>query len=185
MAQLQIIVQDSLVDDFVSGKEKKLSVEAWPMTYKRFVEIDAEGNVILDSDGIAKPKHFEKLQIISTNGKSYEANIEKSEAFEALEPSLDKDGKEILDKNGEPILQRGYVLFKGKEWPLFMIEYTIDCIAEVQQHEEQKNNPPSIILENWLDYKDGRRGQKTIPEFEKAASVDVTLDEQLAIISVC
>lgn len=182
MAQLQIIVQDSLVDDFVSGKEKKLSVEAWPMTYKRFVEIDAEGNVILDSDGIAKPKHFEKLQIISTNGKSYEANIEKSEAFEALEPSLDKDGKEILDKNGEPILQRGYVLFKGKEWPLFMIEYTIDCIAEVQQHEEQKNNPPSIILENWLDYKDGRRGQKTIPEFEKAASVDVTLDEQLAII---
>lgn len=183
MAQLQIIVQDSLVDDFVSGKGKKLSVEAWPMTYKRFVEIDAEGNVILDSDGIAKPKHFEKLQIISTNGKSYEANIEKSEAFEALEPSLDKDGKEILDKNGEPILQRGYVLFKGKEWPLFMIEYTIDCIAEVQQHEEQKNNPPSIILENWLDYKDGRRGQKTIPEFEKAASVDVTLDEQLAIIN--
>lgn len=182
MAQLQIIVQDSLVDDFVSGKEKKLSVEAWPMTYKRFVEIDAEGNVILDSDGIAKPKHFEKLQIISTNGKSYEANIEKSEAFEALEPSLDKDGKEILDKNGEPILQPGYVLFKGKEWPLFMIEYTIDCISEVQQHEEQKNNPPSIILENWLDYKDGRRGQKTIPEFEKAASVDVTLDEQLAII---
>lgn len=139
-------------------------------------------NVILDSDGIAKPKHFEKLQIISTNGKSYEANIEKSEAFEALEPSLDKDGKEILDKNGEPILQPGYVLFKGKEWPLFMIEYTIDCISEVQQHEEQKNNPPSIILENWLDYKDGRRGQKTIPEFEKAASVDVTLDEQLAII---
>lgn len=182
MAQLQIIVQDSLVDDFVSGKEKKLSVEAWPMTYKRFVEIDAEGNVILDSDGIAKPKHFEKLQIISTNGKSYEAIIEKSEAFEALEPSLDKDGKETLDKNGEPILQPGYVLFKGKEWPLFMIEYTIDCISEVQQHEEQKNNPPSIILENWLDYKDGRRGQKTIPEFEKAASVDVTLDEQLAII---
>lgn len=184
MAQLQIIVQDSLVEDFVSGKEKKLSVEAWPMTYKRFVEIDAEGNVILDSDGIAKPKHFEKLQIISTNGKSYEANIEKSEAFEALEPSLDKDGKEILDKNGEPILQPGYVLFKGKEWPLFMIEYTIDCISEVQQHEEQKNNPPSIILENWLDYKDGRRGQKTIPEFEKAASVDVTLDEQLAIIKL-
>lgn len=182
MAQLQIIVQDSLVDDFVSGKEKKLSVEAWPMTYKRFVEIDAEGNVILDSDGIAKPKHFEKLQIISTDGKSYEANIEKSEAFEALEPFLDKDGKEILDKNGEPILRPGYVLFKGKEWPLFMIEYTIDCISEVQQHEEQKNNPPSIILENWLDYKDGRRGQKTIPEFEKAASVDVTLDEQLAII---
>lgn len=182
MAQLQIIVQDSLVDDFVSDKEKKLSVEAWPMTYKRFVEIDAEGNVILDSDGIVKPKHFEKLQIISTDGKSYEANIEKSEAFEALEPFLDKDGKEILDKNGEPISRPGYVLFKGKEWPLFMIEYTIDCISEVQQHEEQKNNPPSIILENWLDYKDGRRGQKTIPEFEKAASVDVTLDEQLAII---
>ena len=63
-----------------------------------------------------------------------------------------------------------------------MVEYTIDCIAEVQQHKEQKDNPPSIILENWLDYKDGRRGQKTIPEFEKAASVDVTLDEQLAII---
>lgn len=115
MAQLQIIVQDSLVDDFVSGKVKTLSVEAWPMTYKRFVEIDAEGNVILDSDGIAKPKHFEKLQIISTNGKSYGANIEKSEAFEALVPSVDKDGKEILDKNGEPILRPGYVLFKGKE----------------------------------------------------------------------
>lgn len=182
MAQLQIIVQDSLVDDFISGKVKTLSVEAWPMTYKRFVEIDAEGNVILDSDGIAKPKHFEKLQIISTNGKSYEANIEKSEAFEALVPSVDKDGKGILDKNGEPIMQSGYVLYKGKEWPLFMVEYTIDCIAEVQQHKEQKDNPPSIILENWLDYKDGRRGQKTIPEFEKAASVDVTLDEQLAII---
>lgn len=182
MAQLQIIMQDSLVDDFVSGKVKTLSVEAWPMTYKRFVEIDVEGNVILDSDGIAKPKHFEKLQIISTNGKSYEANIERSEAFEALVPSVDKDGKEILDKNGKPIMQPGYVPFKGKEWPLFMIEYTIDCIAEVPQHEEQKNNPPSIILENWLDYKDGRRGQKTIPEFEKAASVDVTLDEQLAII---
>ena len=182
MAQLQIIVQDSLVDDFISGKVKTLSVEAWPMTYKRFVEIHAEGNVILDSDGIAKPKHFEKLQIISTNGKSYEANIEKSEAFEALVPSVDKDGKGILDKNGEPIMQSGYVLYKGKEWPLFMVEYTIDCIAEVQQHKEQKDNPPSIILENWLDYKDGRRGQKTIPEFEKAASVDVTLDEQLAII---
>ena len=182
MAQLQIIVQDSLVDDFISGKVKTLSVEAWPMTYKRFVEIDAEGNVILDSDGIAKPKHFEKLQIISTNGKSYEANIEKSEAFEALVPSVDKDGKGILDKNGEPIMQSGYVLYKGKEWPLFMVEYTIDCIAEVQQHKEQKDNPPSIILENWLDYKDGRRGQKTIPEFEEAASVDVTLDEQLAII---
>jgi len=182
MAQLQIIVQDSLVDDFISGKVNTLSVEAWPMTYKRFVEIDAEGNVILDSDGIAKPKHFEKLQIISTNGKSYEANIEKSKAFEALVPSVDKDGKEILDKNGEPIMQSGYVLYKGKEWPLFMVEYTIDCITEVQQHKEQKDNPPSIILENWLDYKDGRRGQKTIPEFEKAASVDVTLDEQLAII---
>ena len=182
MAQLQIIVQDSLVDDFINGKVKTLSVEAWPMTYKRFVEIDAEGNVILDSDGIAKPKHFEKLQIISTNGKSYEANIEKSKAFEALVPSVDKDGKEILDKNGEPIMQSGYVLYKGKEWPLFMVEYTIDCITEVQQHKEQKDNPPSIILENWLDYKDGRRGQKTIPEFEKAASVDVTLDEQLAII---
>ena len=182
MAQLQIIVQDSLVDDFISGKVKTLSVEAWPMTYKRFVEIDAEGNVILDSDGIAKPKHFEKLQIISTNGKSYEANIEKSEAFEALVPSVDKDGKGILDKNGEPIMQSGYVLYKGKEWPLFMVEYTIDCIAEVQQHKEQKDNPPSIIVENWLDYKEGRRGQKTIPEFEKAASVDVTLDEQLAII---
>ena len=182
MAQLQIIVQDSLVDDFISGKVKTLSVEAWPMTYKRFVEIDAEGNVILDSDGIAKPKHFEKLQIISTNGKSYEANIEKSKAFEALVPSVDKDGKGILDKNGEPIMQSGYVLYKGKEWPLFMVEYTIDCITEVQQHKEQKDNPPSIILENWLDYKDGRRGQKTIPEFEKAASVDVTLDEQLAII---
>lgn len=182
MAQLQIIVQDSLVDDFISGKVKTLSVEAWPMTYKRFVEIDAEGNVILDSDGIAKPKHFEKLQIISTNGKSYEADIEKSEAFEAQVPSVDKDGKEILDKNGEPIMQSGYVLYKGKEWPLFMVEYTIDCITEVQQHKEQKDNPPSIILENWLDYKDGRRGQKTIPEFEKAASVDVTLDEQLAII---
>ena len=184
MAQLQIIVQDSLVDDFISGKVKTLSVEAWPMTYKRFVEIDAEGNVILDSDGIAKPKHFEKLQIISTNGKSYEANIEKSEAFEALVPSVDKDGKGILDKNGEPIMQSGYVLYKGKEWPLFMVEYTIDCITEVQQHKEQKDNPPSIILENWLDYKDGRRGQKTIPEFEKAASVDVTLDEQLAIIKL-
>lgn len=183
MAQLQIIVQDSLVDDFISGKVNTLSVEAWPMTYKRFVEIDAEGNVILDNaDGIAKPKHFEKLQIISTNGKSYEANIEKSKAFEALVPSVDKDGKEILDKNGEPIMQSGYVLYKGKEWPLFMVEYTIDCITEVQQHKEQKDNPPSIILENWLDYKDGRRGQKTIPEFEKAASVDVTLDEQLAII---
>lgn len=182
MAQLQIIVQDSLVDDFISGKVNTLSVEAWPMTYKRFVEIDAESNVILDSDGIAKPKHFEKLQIISTNGKSYEANIEKSEAFEALVPSVDKDGKEILDKNGEPIMQSGYVIYKGKEWPLFMVEYTIDCITEVQQHKEQKDNPPSIILENWLDYKDGRRGQKTIPEFEKAASVDVTLDEQLAII---
>ena len=182
MAQLQIIVQDSLVDDFINGKVKTLSVEAWPMTYKRFVEIDAEGNVILDSDGIAKPKHFEKLQIISTNGKSYEANIEKLEAFEAMAPSVDKDGKEKLDKNGEPIMQPANVLYKGKEWPLFKIEYTINSFTDVQTHVEQKSNPSSIIKENWMDYKDGRRGQKTIPEFEKAASLDVTLDEQLTII---
>ena len=182
MAQLQIIVQDSLVDDFINGKVKTLSVEAWPMTYKRFVEIDAEGNVILDSDGIAKPKHFEKLQIISTNGKSYEANIEKLEAFEAMAPSVDKDGKEKLDKNGEPIMQPANVLYKGKEWPLFKIEYTINSFTDVQTHVEQKSNPSSINKENWMDYKDGRRGQKTIPEFEKAASLDVTLDEQLTII---
>lgn len=183
MENLKIVMQDALVNDFINGKMKSLLVETWPMSYKRFVETDAEGNVVLDSDNIAIPKPFDRMEILSTNGKSYEAKIEKIEAFEAEIPSVDKNGKEILDKEGKQLMEPAVLLYKEKEWPQFMIEYTITDVKEVPAFEAPaKKNPTTIIKDNWLDYKEGRRGKMTIPEFEKASTLDVTVEDQLGLI---
>ncbi len=183
MSKLKIIMKDSLVNDFISGKGKSFLVETWPMSYKRFVETDAEGNMTLDDDGIAVPKKFDGMAILSTDGKYYEAKVDKTEAFEATAPSVDKDGNEILDEEGKQVMQPASTLYRGKEWPLYAVEYTISGIREASNHDgAAKQNAPSVITDNWLDYKEGRRGQKTIPAFEKAASLDATLEEQLELI---
>lgn len=183
MAKLKIIMQDSLVNDFINGKVKSLSVETWPMSYKRFVETDDEDNIVLDSDKIAVPKQFDGMEIMSTDGKCYEAKVNKIESFEDTIPSVDKNGKEILDKDGKNIMQPAILLYKEKKWPQYLIEYTISDVREVPAFESLvKKNPPSIIKDNWLDYKEGIRGKSAISAFEKAASPDVTLEEQIKLI---
>lgn len=183
MAKLKIIIQDTLVGDFINGKENIFSVETWPMSYKRFVETDAEGNIVLDSDEIAVPKAFDCMEIISTDGKCYEAKVNKIEAFVDTIPSVDKDGKEILDKDDKNVMQPAVLLYKGKEWPQYLIEYTISDVKEVPAFEKPaKKNTPLIIKDNWLDYKEGIRGNKAIGTFEKAASPDVTIEEQINLI---
>lgn len=183
MTKLKIIMQDSLVNDIISGKSNPFLVETWPMSYKRFVETDDEGHVVLDSDNIAVPKPFDRLEIVSTDGKYYEAKVDKIEAFEDTIPSVDKDGKEILDENGKQVMQPAVLLYKEKEWPQYLIAYTLSDVKEVPTFESPaKKNPPTIINDNWLDYKEGRRGKKTIPAFEKAASLDVTIEEQIELI---
>lgn len=183
MAKLKIIIQGTLVGDFINGKENIFSVETWPMSYKRFVETDDEGKIVLDKDGIAVPKPFDGMEIISTDGKCYEAKINKIEAFEDTIPSVDKDGKEILDKDGKKVMQPAVLLYKEKEWPQYLIEYTISDVKEVPAFEKPaKKNPPSIIKDNWLDYKEGRRGASTISKFKETASINVTADNQLELI---
>jgi hypothetical protein len=183
MAKLKIIIQDSLVNDFISSKTNTFLVETWPMSYKRFVETDIEGNIVLDSDNIAVPKQFDELEIISIDGKFYEAKVDKIEAIIDMVSSVDNNGKEILDEDGKAVMQPAVLLYKGKEWPQFLIEYTISDVKEVPAFDTPiKKNPSSIIQDNWIDYKEGRRGQKTIPEFEKASTLDVTIDDQFALI---
>lgn len=183
MAKLKIIMQDSLVNDFINGKSNSFLVETWPMSYKRFVETDAEGNIVLDSENIAVPKNFDGLAIISTDGKCYEAKVDKIEAFEDTIPSVDKDGKEILDKDGKQVMQPAVLLYKEKEWPQYMIDYTISEVKEVPAFDApEKKNAPSIIKDNWLDYKEGRRGSAVISQFQESSSLNVTAEDQLKLI---
>lgn len=183
MAKLKIIMKDSLVNDFINGKENSFLVETWPMSYKRFVETDAEGKIVLDNDGKAVSKPFDGTDIISTDGKCYEAKINKIEALQDDIPSVDKDGKEILDNDGKNVMQPAVLLYKEKEWPQYLIEYTISDVKEVPAFEKPaKKNTPSIIKDNWLDYKEGRRGSSAISQFQETASINVTAANQLELI---
>lgn len=186
MAKLKIIINDSLVNDLINGKDKTFTVETWPVSYKRFVETDADGNITHDGEGIAVPKQYDILEIISTDGKFYEANITKIDIFEDTIPSVDDDGKEIFDSQGKNVMQPAVLLYKEKEWPQYLIEYTIKDVHETHcsLNGGIKKNAPSIIRENWQDYSEGKRGKKAIEDFEKVASPDVAIEEQINLIKV-
>lgn len=183
MSELRIIVQDTLVKDFLNDKMNKLQVVTWPVSYKRFVKTDKEGTIILDEDEVAVPLQFDNMLIISTDGTYYRADITNIDAFIYVIPSQDKDGKDILDDNGNVVEEPAVLSYKDKPWPQYLIEYSIDNIEEATSIDRPKKvNAPSIIQENWEDYKEGKRGQKTIEAFSKAATPNVTVEDQMALI---
>lgn len=183
MNALRIIIQEELIDDFLSGKASILGVDTWPTSYKRFIETTQEGELILNADGLCKPKVFNIMNIRSTNGKYYQAHIVKTDVSKSLVRTLDKDGKDVLDDKGNAAMQPSVLLYKGSEWPQFKIEYTLANVEESSPWESPtKKNVPSIIKENWDDYKEGRRGSEAIKKFQVGATPNVTLDEQLALI---
>ncbi len=183
MKTLKIIMEDALVKDLINGKSDTFLVETWPMSYKRFVETDTEGNVVHDSDNMAVPKQFDKLSILSTDGRCYEAKVDNIEVSDIRIPSEDKDGKVILDEDGKTVMQPAVLLYKDKEWAQNMIAYTISDIKKVSAFDAPiKKNSPSMIKDNWLHYKEGARGKQVIDAFEKASAPDVTIEEQINLI---
>lgn len=184
MSELSIKLNKQLVNDIISGKTNSIVVMTWPMSYKKFVDVDANGDYVIDKQGLCVPIKYDSLHIISTNGKNYHAKIDYIEVSLGEVPSFDKEGKEKVDKEGNPIYIPAILMFKENKWQQYFIEYTIKDILEVSIPETYiKQNYPSIIAENWEDYSNGRQGSKTIPAFKKAATPDVTIDEQVSIIN--
>ena len=184
MKILRVFSQEEVIKDFRDGKVTSLAVETVPVSYKRFVETDSEGNVNFDANQLAIAIPYDQMIIKTLEGQYYTANIAAINVSVDMVSELNKDGNVVNKEDGTPHLIPSVLLFNGMRWPQYVVEYTL---SEIKPSEPwslpEKENAKVIIPENWDDYKDGKSGQTTIPMFEKAATLNVSLDEQMELIT--
>lgn len=184
MKILRVFSQEEVIKDFRDGKVTSLAVETVPVSYKRFVETDSEGNVNFDANQLAIAIPYDQMIIKTLEGQYYTANIAAINVSVDMVSELNKDGNVVNNEDGTPHLIPSVLLFNGMRWPQYVVEYTL---SEIKPSEPwslpEKENAKVIIPENWDDYKDGKSGQTTIPMFEKAATLNVSLDEQMELIT--
>lgn len=109
---LTLIIKQKYFDEILKGTKKEEVREIKPTTYRRYIELDADGNDLVDEDDNAIPLHYDYMHLlVGYNKLRDEAIVEvKGARCECIYapvwdfakvPILDEDGNQKVDENGK------------------------------------------------------------------------------------
>lgn len=153
MATITFFIYPEEFSEIISGVKKVLEIPNWYWNDYKLVETNEFGNAIVDDEDKVCPLKYDYLRIIS--GQE-----------ERVIDILSVEEVKVND-------------FYYMHYALGEIHPADFCKDE---NAPQKSDAPSILFDNWEDYLDGRRGKKTIPLFEAAASPEISSEQQVELI---
>ena len=119
MRILTLIIKKRYLDEIVEGRKMQEYREVKPTTYRRYCELDAEGNVLFDDKkGIFVPRRYDAIRFYAGYA---------SDRASAL---VEVKGAEIelfVDENGEFITYE----HEGQECLLSQVVYNLGRVLEV------------------------------------------------------
>ncbi len=121
MKVLNLIIKQTFFDQILSGEKTQEFREIKPTTYKRYIELDEDGNDKEDENGNSIPIHYDAIRFfVGYNPDRDSALVEVKGAYTEI----------FTDDNGEWIWYEA----GGKNWLLQQVVYNLGKVLETDLH---------------------------------------------------
>lgn len=120
MKILTLIIKQKYFDAIIKGEKKQEFREVRPSSYKRLLEVDSEGECVVDNNNCAITKHYDAIRFFVGYNKDRDSAL------------VEVKGSEMVLMTDEEDNIITYI-HDGSEWAAAQVIYDLGKIIEVKQ----------------------------------------------------